>query len=77
MCDEVVIAEAVQTRGTAKIREIARLLGKPEDTFFDLKTDPFECGDPFELLQLWNSMKSAADRQKLLHFARTLAVGRK
>lgn len=77
MCDEAVIAEAVQTKGASRIREIARLLGKPEDTFFNLKHESHECSDAFELLQLWNGMKSAADRHKLLNFARTLAAGRK
>ena len=76
MCDEAVIAEAVQTKGATRIREIACLLGKPEDTFFNLKTGPNECIDAFELLQLWNDMKSAADRQKLVNFARTLTASR-
>lgn len=77
MCDEVVIANEAHNKGSVRLRKIARLLGKPADAFSGQKTGPDEYSDAFELLQLWNSMKSAADRQKLLNFARTLAVGRK
>jgi hypothetical protein len=77
LSDGIVVAEAAQRKGAARLKEIALLLGQPEDIFSDQEAGPNECRDAVELLQLWGGMKSAADRQKLLNFARTLAAGRK
>ncbi|MCJ2070478.1 hypothetical protein MKK75_17015 [Methylobacterium sp. J-030] len=71
------IAGKAQTKGAVRLREIAHLLGEREDFFFDQPMGGAEYSDAFELLQLCRGMKSAADRQKLLNFAQTLAVGRK
>lgn len=77
MCDEAVIAEKAHFECSAQLREIARLLGKPEAIFFDRNSGPDDDSDAFELLQLWNGMNTAADRQKLLNFARTLVADQK
>jgi hypothetical protein len=77
LSDGVVVAEAAQRKGAARLKEIARLLGQPEDIFSNEEAGPNEGRDAFELLQLWEGMKSAADRRKLLNFARTLAASRK
>lgn len=76
MSDGAIVAKAAQRKSSAQLREIARLLGQPEDMFFDRGKGADEYGDAFELLQLWNGLMGAADRQKLLNFARTLVADR-
>lgn len=75
MCDDDAIAEAAPIKSSLRLKEIARLLGKPDD-IFNQKTGANEGSDTVELLQHWESLKSVADRQKLLNFARALKAGR-
>ena len=66
--DQVRLGQSVET-----LRRIAAALGLPESAFYDTA----EAGSAFdaigELLRIWDSLEHAADRQRLLAFARTLS----
>lgn len=55
------------------IRRIAEALGKPETVFLDGSVTEDDFAAQCELLRVWDSLTSHADRQKVLAFARSVA----
>jgi hypothetical protein len=53
--------------------QIAAALGKSKSTFFDSDDEIVQLRDACELLKLWSSINSSADRRELLAFASSLA----
>ena len=61
----------IRTRGM--LTRIASALGLPDEAFLERTGVNSELEDACELLELWHSLGSAADRRELLALARTLA----
>jgi hypothetical protein len=64
----------VALRGAETVlSRIAQILGEPEDAFLDGATTGSTLVETSALLRVWDRLESAADRRKLLAFARRLA----
>lgn len=58
------------------LKRIAEALGEREDVFLAGAASESGLHESCELLRIWDDLQHAADRRKLLAFARTLAAGR-
>ena len=58
------------------LTRIAAALGEKEDAFLEGAGSESTLREAHELLQIWDELGHAADRRKLLTFARALAPGR-
>ncbi|MCJ2088068.1 hypothetical protein MKK88_19075 [Methylobacterium sp. E-005] len=56
------------------LKRIAAALGKPETAFVDGPEALADLNDASEMLRLWDRLKHASDRRKVLAFAQSLAA---
>ena len=68
--------ESPTLRSADMICRIAGALGISEAALLSRTITEVEIGNTSELLRIWASLEQAADRRKLLTFARALATGR-
>ncbi|MEL6063018.1 MULTISPECIES: hypothetical protein [unclassified Methylobacterium] len=61
---------AVDDRFSARLAEIARLLGCPVESFFGRDEDVFDVGATYELLSLWCTIRQPLVRQRILETIR-------
>lgn len=68
--------EAKPSHDADRLRRIAEALGIPEAALLNGSATAAEIDAMTEMLRIWISLEHAADRQKILAFARTLAAAR-
>lgn len=62
---------AVDDRASARLAEIAALLGCPVEKFFAHGDDAFDIGMTYELLSLWSTIRQPQVRQRILEAVRS------
>lgn len=69
--------EAASSRSAALLDQIAELLDVPKAALVKGAASEAEIDATTEMLRIWSSLENAADRRKVLAFARALAAGRR